>query len=214
MTWPKTAYLPSRSAAVVERRRRSGCRPAPDRPGCASATAPLRASLLADLGGADRLAARRRGAAPPQCSLRQVARLRIAPLHDEPGHGAMKALAVVEAALHEVDDVRDRFRRLVRIVSNANVPLDVSTTITGAALAVPRGAPRQPHDQGRRHQRRARPRVTSSGNRTCSFMRRRLRCFDISRHADPRALVPERHRRRSADRPAGRRSAPTSPDTD
>ena len=73
----------------------------------------------------------------PQLGLfRSIARLRIAPLHDEPGHRAVEALAVVEAALRPA-------RRCARTVcgassgyvSNANVPLDVSTTITRPGCA-------------------------------------------------------------------------------
>ena len=72
-------------------------------------------ALPADFGGADGAAAGRPRSAPPERVLRQVTRLRVAPLHDEPGHRAMEALAVVEAAFHEVDDVGHGLRRLVRI---------------------------------------------------------------------------------------------------
>ena len=72
-------------------------------------------ALPRDLRNADRFAARRRGAASPLGLLHRIARLRIAPLNDKARNRAVKALAVVEAARHELDHVRDGFRRIVRI---------------------------------------------------------------------------------------------------
>src|SRR5262249_17892099 len=71
--------------------------------------------LLRDLGRADRLAAGRAGATTPFRLERQVARSRVAPLHHETRERAMDALSVVETTRHELDDVRDRFRCVVRI---------------------------------------------------------------------------------------------------
>src|SRR6185436_20617840 len=71
--------------------------------------------LLADLGRANRLAARRRVAASPVGLPVDVGRSRIAPLHDKTRQGAMEALTIVEAVAYELDDVLDGLRRLVRI---------------------------------------------------------------------------------------------------
>src|SRR5262249_55518710 len=70
--------------------------------------------LLRDLRRADRFSARGVRAASPLGLERQVAGPRIAPLHDEAGERAVHALPVVEAAPHELDDVRHGPRRLVR----------------------------------------------------------------------------------------------------
>ena len=131
MTWPNTAYLPFKSGrfasvtydlavrepGVARMRHRHG----------ASCVRPL----AGDFGHANRLSARRGNAAPPVGFLRHVPRLRIAPLNDKARHGAVNPLAIIEAAPHQRDHVRDRLRRSSGYVSNAKVPLDVSTTITG-----------------------------------------------------------------------------------
>src|SRR4029079_5583107 len=72
---------------------------------------------------AHRRAARRRRAAAPLALLREVARPRIAPLHQETRQRAMDPLTVVEPALHEIDHVRDALRRVLREQFDLERPL-------------------------------------------------------------------------------------------
>jgi len=148
-------------------------------------------------------------AAPrPQSASRDKSReSRVPPLDDESRQRTMHALAVIEPALHEVDDMRDRLRRVVGYVSNSNEPLTVSTTMTG-----PSGCA---HNERSKPQSTQRPQEKESlcelcdlrGLHVTSSLRRLL-------HADARAVPANQGTRRSADRSAGRRSGPTSRDTD
>jgi len=69
--------------------------------------------LAAHLGHADRGSASGIRTAAPLRLLHQIAGSGIAPLHEKAGQRAMNALAVVEAALHQRDDVGHGFGRVV-----------------------------------------------------------------------------------------------------
>src|SRR5258706_15327193 len=72
-------------------------------------------TLLVELRDADGLSAAGVEAAPPPRLLRHVARLRIAELDELCGNDAEDALAVVEVALDEREDVIDGLGRLIGI---------------------------------------------------------------------------------------------------
>jgi len=80
--------------------------------------------LLAELGDANRVAAARVEAASPQRLLRHIARLRIAQLHELIRHDAQDALAVVEVALRQREDVIDGLWGFVRVRLDLDRPLD------------------------------------------------------------------------------------------
>ena len=71
--------------------------------------------LLADFRNAHGGATRRGITAAPLAFLPRVDGARIAPLNHEAGQRAMKVLSVVKPVSHELQDMGDGFRRLVRI---------------------------------------------------------------------------------------------------
>src|SRR5204863_8905414 len=71
--------------------------------------------LFADFRNAHGGAARRGITAAPLAFLPRVDGARIAPLNHEAGQRAMKVLSVVKPVSHELQDMGDGFRRLVRI---------------------------------------------------------------------------------------------------
>ena len=213
MTWPNTAYLPSSSGAARERDvdlavGRAGS------PGCASATAPLRVQTLRrSLGDADRLCRSTPSAPRPQSASRDRSRDRGSPhCTTKPGQRAMDALAVVEAALHELDDVRDRLRRLVRIGLELERPLRPSRRRSTGARRPARDSDGDAAAETQRHAENARAMLL------CDLAVSAV--LFCACHALPTRVTPicgqcraDDARRRSADTPGGRRSVPRSRDT-
>ena len=176
MTCPKTVYLPSRSGPIRQRdvdlavglRRDVRDAPSPPRRGVQP--------LPRDLGDADRLAARRLGAASPVCFAARRRATADRPTARETrgapdGHAGRRRTRASRA--------RRRARRssaLRRDTSRTRrCPCVVSTTITGAGACASDACARQSHDstKARRPQRQARQR-RSACTRSSSVVRHRF----------------------------------------
>ena len=177
-------------------------------PGCAIATAPSDVQPLLEISATPiGLPLDASGPRPQSASRSRVARLRIAALHDETrarrGARADRRRSRAAPARRRAPrswapraERLERERALGRLDDDDHGPA-ASTAPTAAADAAATGTRRLQHDA-----------------RSMPAMRDlRIMFFDVTRHADLRAVRPRSRTRRSADRPAGTRSAPRSPDT-